>query len=359
MNIRNGLTITCVLLLAALMGCGQRAGDAKLPESKEAKQLLQGVWSGEDTEDVVFQLRGDSVYYPDSTSMPAFFRVYDDTLYIGSSARYHIEKHTNHVLWFKGSDGEMVKLVKGDGDEDKELFERNKTQRHSLQLNFNHLPNADNRWNLKASATYYNRDITLPNYTFSGTQWTSFSELSYAHSADNIEWVGGLNLWTDRFDEHHAANQERDYTQTTLGAFVQTDIDLTSWLAMEAGLRTDYVSDYGTAVLPRLSFLFKPTDKLSSRLGGGLGYKQPTLFTEESERIAYQGVLAIDKDHNQLERSWGANWDVNYTTGLFNDQVSCSINQLFFYTRLSHPLLMKPTADGYYQQTEKQEKSRV
>ena len=128
MNIRNGLTITCVLLLAALMGCGQRAGDAKLPESKEAKQLLQGVWSGEDTEDVVFQLRGDSVYYPDSTSMPAFFRVYDDTLYIGSSARYHIEKHTNHVLWFKGSDGEVVKLVKGDGDEDKELFERNKTQ---------------------------------------------------------------------------------------------------------------------------------------------------------------------------------------------------------------------------------------
>ena len=245
--------------------------------------------------------------------------------------------------------GGDMHYIQGSTDSEHAYFERNKTQRHSLQLNFNHLPNADNRWNLKASATYYNRDITLPNYAFSGTQWTSFSELSYAHSADNIEWVGGLNLWTDRFDEHHATNQERDYTQTTLGAFVQTDIDLTSWLAMEAGLRTDYVSDYGTAVLPRLSFLFKPTDKLSSRLGGGLGYKQPTLFTEESERIAYQGVLAIDKDHNQLERSWGANWDVNYTTGLFNDQVSCSINQLFFYTRLSHPLLMKPTADGYYQ----------
>lgn len=128
MNKRNGLIITCVLLLAALMSCEQRAGDAQLPESKEAKQLLQGVWSDEDTETIVFQMRGDSVFYPDSTSMPAFFRVCEDTLYIGSSARYHIEKHTNHVLWFKGTDGELVKLVKGDDDDEKKFFERNKTQ---------------------------------------------------------------------------------------------------------------------------------------------------------------------------------------------------------------------------------------
>ena len=90
MNKRNGLIVTIsVCVLAALMGCGQRAGDAELQESKEAKQLLQGVWSDEDAETVVFQMRGDSVYYPDTTSIPAYFRVYNDTLYIGSSARYH------------------------------------------------------------------------------------------------------------------------------------------------------------------------------------------------------------------------------------------------------------------------------
>lgn len=128
MNQRNGLIITSVLFLTALMGCGQHAGDAQLPESTEAKQLLQGVWSDKESEDVVFKMQGDSVYYPDSTSMPAYFRVYNDTLYIGSAARYHIEKHTNHILWFKGTDGEVVKLVKDDGDDDKELFERNKAQ---------------------------------------------------------------------------------------------------------------------------------------------------------------------------------------------------------------------------------------
>jgi hypothetical protein len=131
MKKNNGLIITCVLTFAIFVGCGQKTAD-QLPESQEAKQLLQGIWSDEETENLVFQMRGDSVYYPDSTSMPAYFRVYDDTLYIGSSARYHIEKHTEHLLWFKGGDGELVKLVKDDGEEEQETFERNKAQILSL-----------------------------------------------------------------------------------------------------------------------------------------------------------------------------------------------------------------------------------
>ena len=127
----NGLIITCVLTFAIFVGCGQKTAD-QLPESQEAKQLLQGIWSDEETENLVFQMRGDSVYYPDSTSMPAYFRVYGDTLFIGSSARYHIEKHTEHLLWFKGGDGELVKLVKDDGEEEQETFEKNKAQILSL-----------------------------------------------------------------------------------------------------------------------------------------------------------------------------------------------------------------------------------
>lgn len=245
--------------------------------------------------------------------------------------------------------GGDMHYIEGTDNGEHSYYERNKTQRHSMQLNFNHLFDADNRFNLKASATYYDRELTLPNYSFIGTQWTSFGELSYAHSSDKTDWVAGVNLWTDNFKEKNPVTElKRDYQQTTLGAFLQADIDITSWLSIEAGLRTDYVIDYDIAILPRLSFLFKPTDKLSSRLGGGLGYKQPTIFTEESERIAYRNVLPIDKDKNQLERSWGVNWDVNYTTGLFDDQVRFSVNHLFFYTRLSHPLLMKPIDDDYY-----------
>ncbi len=101
------------LLLATLFGCGQKGSNvSEAEESKEAKQLLQGVWIDEDTETAAFRMKGDSVYYPDSTSMPAYFRVVGDTLYIGETVGYHIEKHTEHVLWFKGKNGELMKFAK-------------------------------------------------------------------------------------------------------------------------------------------------------------------------------------------------------------------------------------------------------
>ena len=229
-------------------------------------------------------------------------------------------------------------------------YERNKSQRHSVQLNFNHWFSETSKLNLKSSATYFKRTIELPDYLFDGTQWTTFSELAYSQTHKNVEWVGGLNLWTDHFSEHpQQGGMLRDYNQTTFGAFVQGNADMASWLSIEAGLRTDYVIDYGMSVLPRLSLLFKPSEKWSSRLGGGLGYKTPTIFTEESERIAYRNVLPINDKTNKIERSWGINWDVNFTTGLWDDRVTLSINQLFFYTKLNNTLLMKPLGNGQYQ----------
>lgn len=245
--------------------------------------------------------------------------------------------------------GGDMKYIRGHADDEHSYYERNKTWRDAVQLSLNHWITDVSRLNIKASTTYYKRLITLPYYRFNGKQWSSFGEASYSYTGNGIDWVGGLNFWNDDFKEKPFENStKRNYSQTTLGAFVQSDIDIAKWFSIEAGLRTDYVIDYGTAVLPRLSLLFKPSAKVSSRLGGGLGYKQPTIFTEESERISYRNVLPIDKDRNKLELSWGANWDMNYATGLFDDEISLSINHLFFYTRLNQSLMMKPTDDGYY-----------
>ena len=114
--------LTTLFVVALLtVGCG---GSPVAPnaqeESREAKQLLQGVWTDEDTEAVAFRMKGDSVYYSDSTSMPASFKVVGDTLYIGDNIRYAIEKHTEHVLWFKNQRGELMKFVK-DAEAAKEM----------------------------------------------------------------------------------------------------------------------------------------------------------------------------------------------------------------------------------------------
>ena len=122
------IIIIVSLLCMALMGCTQKGNGYSGEESKEAKLLLQGVWSDQETETVVFQVKGDSIYYPDTTSMPAYFKVVGDTLYMSAMGAYHIEKHTEHLLWFKTKSGEIMKLVKTDDESLEEEMEQQRPQ---------------------------------------------------------------------------------------------------------------------------------------------------------------------------------------------------------------------------------------
>jgi iron complex outermembrane receptor protein len=84
--------------------------------------------------------------------------------------------------------------------------------------------------------------------------------------------------------------------------------------------------------------------KVTARIGGGMGYKTPTVFTEEAERFQMQGILPINIQSTENERSVGGNVDVNYRTNL--GEIGFSINQLFFYTRLNQPLILTPVANS-------------
>ena len=124
------LKMTVLLLsLVSLTGCRQdKGGGGEKQESREAKRLLQGVWMYEETETLAFQMKGDTVFYADSTSMPAYFKVVDDTLYVGEETRYHIEKQTAHVLWFTNQRGEVDKFVKIDNTDQQPHLADNKYQ---------------------------------------------------------------------------------------------------------------------------------------------------------------------------------------------------------------------------------------
>jgi outer membrane receptor for ferrienterochelin and colicins len=244
--------------------------------------------------------------------------------------------------------GDML-YIKGKGDNTHQYFEKNKTQRYSTQFVFDHLIDEKSSFQIKNSVSYFNRNTTIPNYQFEGTQTATFTEANYTNSTEKSEWVAGVNIWTDNFKEKQiTAFPLRDYSQNTFGAFVQNSFKATDWLQLEAGLRTDYVIDYGAVFLPRVSALFKIANGLTSRIGGGFGYKTPTIFTEESERLQYQNVMPIDNKINKLEKSYGANADINYRTYIGEDW-SFSINQLFFYTYLDNPLLLENPSANLYQ----------
>jgi outer membrane receptor for ferrienterochelin and colicins len=246
--------------------------------------------------------------------------------------------------------GGDMDYLNGSGNTQHSYFEQNKTQRYSSQLEYNHQFNEREKLTVKNSLAYFNRIINLSDYRFSGIQLSSYSEADYSYNGAKTDWVAGLNYLTDNFREDRNSNfPVRNYNYQTLGAFVQNTLNATQKLTLESGLRTDYHNAYGFFVLPRISALYKFSPHLSSRLGGGLGYKALTVFTEDAERIDFRNVLPIDVAKTRAERSYGANYDLNYRTGLFDNRVSFSINQLFFYTRIENPVLFVPVAGGNYQ----------
>jgi iron complex outermembrane receptor protein len=263
-----------------------------------------------------------------------------------------INKKTNFNLGFNTAFenrlGGDIRFINGDGDEKNSYFEKNETQRYSSQLSIDHLIDDKRFLKIKNSLSYFDRKISVPDFTFLGVQKATFSEISYTSSTNSIEWVAGLNLWTDTFEEALTSKaSSRNYSLNTTGAFIQNLWNTTSWLNIETGLRLDHVFDYGWIILPRVNALFKFADALTSRIGGGFGYKAPTIFTEETERLQYRNVQSINNDENVLERSYGLNADLNYRTTM-GDEVGLSINHLFFYTKLDHPLLLEQIPNSGY-----------
>jgi iron complex outermembrane receptor protein len=238
----------------------------------------------------------------------------------------------------EGGDIEYIKKRKSSG-----YRESNHTDRISSQLLLDHSFNERSQFRIKNSFNYYQRIIRVnSSYAFNGSQTGTFTEATYSYHGDRTEWISGVNLVTDHFKE--LQNQPpipRNYEQVTTGVFIQNNFKVSNKFNLETGLRGDHVKHYGFAFLPRLSMLFKISPKLSSRIGGGMGYKTPTIFTEDAERLLYKNVAPIDPDQNKLERSYGVNADINYKTKFADDKISFSINHLFFYTRIHDPLILQ------------------
>ncbi len=240
--------------------------------------------------------------------------------------------------WEERLGGDM-KYINGDRDTSNNYFEKNNTKRIATQMSFEHKINENKSLKLKNSISYFERQIAIPGYLFDGIQYNTFTEMNYVVNTKKAEWIGGLNLWTEDFTEKKVDTLPlRNYTQNTFGLFFQNIFKATSKLTVESGLRADYVNEYGLIFLPRVSCLFVINQSLNSRLGGGFGYKSPTIFTEESERLQFRKALPIDSKTNTLEKSYGANWDITYRCSFADEKISFNLNHLFFYTRLNNPL---------------------
>jgi iron complex outermembrane receptor protein len=224
-------------------------------------------------------------------------------------------------------------------------FEENNSNRFNTQFELKQKINDHSLLDFKNSYNHFRRAISLPSYEFEGLQQSSFSEISLNAGSAKSQWIAGINLYTDDFNETlHGTIAPRDYHNNTIGAFVQNTWSPAKLVSIETGLRSDYIKPYGFALLPRISALFSISDNLTSRIGAGLGYKTPTIFTDQSEEQHFENILPLDPNNLKYEASAGINADLNYKFHI--DEVNFYINPLFFYTRVNDPLILEPVAGG-------------
>ena len=255
----------------------------------------------------------------------------------------------NTTFWFgingtyddrKG--GDITKIEEGENGIH-QYTEENLSKRVSTQAVFESQLDSVQSISVKNSIAFFDRSLDIPDLSFKGSQWNTFTEAAYQKQGVKADWVLGANLYSTVFNER-GNPLERDQKDVTVGLFANNIYDVTEQWILETGLRTDYAIDWGFFALPRISLLYKSNNNFSSRLGGGLGYKVPDIFTEEAEFINFRNVLQIDKDALKAERSYGLNLDFNYQTRL-TDEVGFSVNQLFYLTAIRNGLLLN-SVDG-------------
>ncbi len=270
------------------------------------------------------------------------------TLSLNPKLFYYPNEHTEVLLGLGTTIddrlGGDMNVIDGNAEPQHVFTEENKSERYNTQFLVKH-QKGNKQFIIKNNVSFFNRELNIPDYTFSGEQLSSFSEGFLKIDTENTaEWHFGVNHYLESFTDNNPDSLgAHDYSFNTVGAFVQNTRNLGERFVLEGGLRTDYSIEYGSFVLPRIALLWKQGEKFSSRISGAMGYKLPTLFTEDAERVYFRNISPITTNSLDPENSIGGNLDFNYTTIVLN-QFTFSINQLFFITELTNSLVLRDNA---------------
>jgi iron complex outermembrane receptor protein len=242
---------------------------------------------------------------------------------------------------FENREGGDIIAIEKTSDSLHTFIENNKSNRLTSQLKFEKKFSLGNVLTLKNSMNYYKRDFSKNSFNLNGSQLSSYSEFSYFIQRALHNTVVGLSFITDNFkQDNNRYGSVMDNSFFTAGVFIQDDWNINNKYTLQTGVRADYHNEYGFFILPRLSVLYKLSNRFYIRTGGGLGYKTPTTFIDEVVSKSYDVVLPIPSTVKS-ESSQSETIDINYNTVIFND-ISFTINQAFYYTQLFHAVIPEP-----------------
>lgn len=250
-----------------------------------------------------------------------------------------------HTFTIGDRRGGDIEVVKGKPSASHVYFENNNTLRNTTNLEYRKKFNQKDQLVARQSINFFDRRIEIPGYQFKGRQANAYTDISYLQQFKKHLLITGANFIYDDFREKQSHNGiTRNDRNSTAGIYIQDTWDANSKLSFENGLRVDYTNRYGTFVLPRLSLLYKINHAWSSRIGAGMGYKLPTLFTEQTESMQYQAIDPLGASL-KAEKSYGGTADINFRSRIA-DELEFSLNHMFFYTIVNRPLILIPNVSN-------------
>jgi outer membrane receptor for ferrienterochelin and colicins len=246
-------------------------------------------------------------------------------------------------LTYEERKGGDMKVLQQKQDNLHQFFIENKSARNTVDAELETKLNATDRLIFKGTTSFFNRDINTNVFGMKAKQFSYFSELSYLKKLTKHTIVAGANFNGENFTKKIPdSTRIENYQQKTIGLFIQDDWKLSSKFTAQPGMRFDNNNDYGSFFLPRLSLLYKLSNHFTTRLGGGFGYKIPTVFASDIDERDYPNIFP--NDNIRAERSQGVNWDINYKQNL-NDW-HLTINQMFYMTGIERAVINYTDING-------------
>ncbi len=233
--------------------------------------------------------------------------------------------------------GDMVVLQNG-ATGSHQFFIQNKSLRNTADFVWESETSNGGVLTAKGNTSIFNRDINTNVFGMRGKQQSWYTEMAYAKKLEHHNLVMGINFNGEQFRKQGVdSSLFPNDAFNTIGAFVQDDWKWSPQFTMQSGLRIDNNSKYGAFVLPRVSFMYKMSSRVTMRLGGGDGYKTPTLFNSEMDERDYKHLTGLSTAIKS-EKSLGMNFDINYK--LRTNGWDITLNQTVFYNSIQHPIVL-------------------
>jgi len=262
---------------------------------------------------------------------------------------YPNEKQTITVgynLTYEDRDGGDMQVLHQSKDSIHRFFIQNRSLRNTIDIVSDTKLNKTDMITVKGAASFFNRDINSDVFAMKAKQLSYFSEITYLKKIPRHDIVSGINISGEVFRKKDIEPINLpNYNYNTLGAFVQDDWKITNKFIAEGGLRFDHHNNFGNFLLPRLSLLYKISHAFTTRLGGGLGYKAPSIFSSEIDERDYPNILDPSRYTEMVaERSTGLNWDINFKKVINGWHLT--VNQMFYITEIKKPQLFDTLPNG-------------